>query len=104
MATTGCRASPISSGSAAPSTNSSTGTPAHTRLRDPECEPLISQKGYVEIEFGIERPLDVVGSAEPVLLAVEQQKEKRNAPLPQRFHHLLRLLRRNDPVLGSLKK
>ena len=44
-----------------------------SRSSDTECQLLICQKGCVEIEFGVERPLDVVGAAEAVLLAVEQK-------------------------------
>src|SRR5438477_498202 len=56
--------------------------PAQQRpLRDAEFQPLIRQEGRVKIEFCIERPPDVVGAAEPVLLAVEQQVKKRDPPL-----------------------
>src|SRR5690349_20888728 len=58
-------------------------------LRDPKFEPLIRQKRRVKIEFGVQRPLDVVRAAEPVLLAVEQEIEKRDPPLAKRIDHLL---------------
>src|SRR5215469_2242499 len=95
--TIGCRARAISLASAAPSTNFSVASNA-------ECELLIGQKSRIEVEFGIERPLDVVGAAEAVLLAVKQETEERDAPLAQCFDHCFGLLRRDDLVFGSLKK
>src|ERR1700730_10742464 len=73
-------------------------------LRDKESQPLIRQKRRVKIEFSVERPLDVVRTAEPVLLTVKQQIEKRDPAPAKRIDHLLGLLRRRDPVLGALEE
>src|SRR5246127_2224287 len=73
-------------------------------LRNSEFEPLVSQKGRVEIEFTVERTLDVVGPPKPVLLTIEQQIQKWDAPPAERLNHLFGLLRRDNPVFGSLKK
>src|SRR5580700_6954854 len=102
-ATTGSRSTPTSSGSAEHSTASSE-TCAELVLRDTELQPLIRQKRRVKIEFSVERPLDVVGAAEPVLLTVKQQIEKRDPAPAKRIDHLLGLLRRHDPILGALEK
>src|SRR5580700_8732081 len=102
-ATTGSRSTPTSSGSAEHSTASSE-TCAELVLRDTELQPLIRQKRRVKIEFSVERPLDVVRAAEPVLLPVKPQIETRDPAPAKRIYHLLSLLRRDDPVLGALEK
>src|SRR5260370_42645987 len=97
MVTTACPARPASPASAKPSTSCSARSGA-------ELQPLVGQEGCVEIEFGVEGALDVFGPAEAVLLAIKQQKKKRDAPPAERLDHLLGLIRRDDPVLGALEK
>src|SRR5689334_10884215 len=57
----------------------------------------------VERELRLERADDVRRAPEPVVLAREQQIPMRDPPLPERIDDLLRLRRRNDPVLRSLE-
>src|SRR2546430_16475677 len=76
----------------------------YTTLFRSEFQPLIRQEGRVKIKFRIECPLCVVGATEPVLLAVEQQIEKRDTPSAERFDHRLGLLRRHDPAFGALEE
>jgi hypothetical protein len=75
-----------------------------TLLRNSEFEPLVGQKGCVEIELTVERTFDVVGPPKPVLLTIEQQIQKWDAPPAECLDHLFGLLRRDNPVLGSLEK
>src|SRR5579884_945038 len=58
----------------------------------------------VEGELGFEGTLDVLGSAEAVLLALVEQASHRQLLLPHRRDHHLRLVRRNDFVFQSLEE
>src|SRR5246127_829567 len=73
-------------------------------LRNSEFEPLVGQKGRVEIELTVERTFDVVGPPKPVLLTIEQQIQKWDAPPAKRLDHLFGLLWGDNPIFGSLKK
>src|SRR2546430_7643726 len=58
----------------------------------------------VEIQLAFERPLDVLGDAEAVLLALEGDVGDRQALLAEGVDDQLRLVRRDDLVLQALKE
>src|SRR5215469_3116064 len=58
----------------------------------------------IEIEFAVERPLDIGGLAKTMLLAREQKEADRHLPAAQGVDHLGSLVWRHDPVLAALEE
>src|SRR6266508_472393 len=58
----------------------------------------------VEVQLGVERPLEVLRAPKAMLLTGEQEVADRDSPGAQRRHHQLSLIRRHDGVLFALEE
>src|SRR5207253_7251789 len=70
-----------------------------TAFASSKAQPHPQHLERIEVEFRIERALDIGGLAKPVLLAREQKVTDRNAVAAQRLDHSLGLIGRHYLVL-----
>src|SRR3954452_8749397 len=69
-----------------------------------EVQTGTDEQGGIKIQLRIHGAPDIISVAEPVLFALKEKVADRNIPALKPVHHQLRLVRRNDLVLGALEK
>src|SRR5690349_17977266 len=72
--------------------------------RGSKAEAGVEDQRRVEVKFCVERSLDVVGAAEAMPLALEQQVAGRNPAAPQCLDHRLGLIGRHDAIVRPLEE